>query len=450
MKQIKGLFVICCLLINISTAFAADPSSQLRVLHAVPDAGPIDVIVDGKAAFSGVSFTEISDYIPLDAGSYTIQIQLTSEPGAYLLETTVEINPNETYTLINAGKLLLIETVLLNDNLPTPQTDEVQVRLVHLSPNAPTIDLLAENDQESALFNETGFKDITTYRSMKAETYDVTLKVSGTSVVALTTPTLQFESGLAYTLFVVGLAGGEPGLQIISQADASILEDELVGKSSVNDTTPSVEAETETATVDTPETATEETTEMETVESTETADSLLEDEVLADSAPLNEEATTVEENEVIVQTPLTEAPLTAQPASLALAQQEALAEIELKTTQHLVPPALAPDTMPVTGLDIIAELPNETTSGNLAEPTINNNPNKAHSADFAVAETPKLTEKESLSQTTAETSGSSMPFILGLLVLMGVITLGFRTIQHPDSANGFHPTPQSSKRKYLK
>jgi len=54
----------------------ADGQSRVRVVHASPDAGSVDVAVaEGPTLFKGVEFRDVTDYSSVDSGTYTVQVK---------------------------------------------------------------------------------------------------------------------------------------------------------------------------------------------------------------------------------------------------------------------------------------------------------------------------------------------------------------------------------------
>jgi hypothetical protein len=52
--------------------------STARVVHASPDAGNVDVLVDDAVAVPNLAFPEFTDYLPLAPGEYNIKVTMTS------------------------------------------------------------------------------------------------------------------------------------------------------------------------------------------------------------------------------------------------------------------------------------------------------------------------------------------------------------------------------------
>jgi LPXTG-motif cell wall-anchored protein len=54
-----------------------------------------------------------------------------------------------------------------------------------------------------------------------AGTYDLEARLAGTETVALSVPGVALEDGNVYTIFAMGLAGGEPALTAVPSLDAA-------------------------------------------------------------------------------------------------------------------------------------------------------------------------------------------------------------------------------------
>ncbi|WP_109478720.1 DUF4397 domain-containing protein [Paraburkholderia sp. C35] len=68
---------------NIQLLLAVDDTSappagqgRVRVIHAAPDAGPVDILVNGQKVLSNVPFATISSYLALPAGTYNVQVNV--------------------------------------------------------------------------------------------------------------------------------------------------------------------------------------------------------------------------------------------------------------------------------------------------------------------------------------------------------------------------------------
>ncbi len=95
------------------------------------------------------------------------------------------------------------------DDIRAPDLGYAAVRFVHLSPNAPIVDIAVLGGP--VLFSDVTFKSATTYIQVPAGTYNLGVKVAGTGTVVLKAPA-SFEAASVYTVFAEGLVGGKDPL----------------------------------------------------------------------------------------------------------------------------------------------------------------------------------------------------------------------------------------------
>ncbi len=202
-----------------AAALAQGEPAQVRVVHASPDAPPVDVLVDGNVVFQNVAYNNISDYMPVAAGSHTVAIVPAGAAEPVLAQTTADLEADQPYTLAATGKQALLEPLLLRDDPSLPPPGQARLRFIHLSPNAPAVDLTRPG--AGALFSGVPFQNDGSYITINPGTYTLEVQIAGTGVAAAVAPGLELEGGTAYTVFATGLAGGIPALQALVGVDAS-------------------------------------------------------------------------------------------------------------------------------------------------------------------------------------------------------------------------------------
>jgi LPXTG-motif cell wall-anchored protein len=219
----KRLFVISVVLVLslalTVSAMAADGMARVRVVHASPDAPAVDVWVNGAVAFSNAPFEGITDYAELAPGSYQVQVSPTGATEPIVIDATLDLAADTDYTVVAVGQLADIEPLVLVDNNAAPAAGKAHVRFVHASPDAPAVDIAVTDGP--VLFSDVPFKGVGDYLPVDAGTYDLEARVAGTDTVALSVPGVALEEGTVYTIFAMGLAGGEPALTAVPSVDAS-------------------------------------------------------------------------------------------------------------------------------------------------------------------------------------------------------------------------------------
>jgi len=127
--------------------------AHLRFVHAIQDAGALDIDVNGTQDFTDISFRGVlpnqPGYTSIPSGSDTMEGVLTGTT-TEAFSDTVTWRGGAEYTVIATG----FETgtnganvVLLSipDNIPTPPAGDVAFRVIHASPSGPgTVDVYIE------------------------------------------------------------------------------------------------------------------------------------------------------------------------------------------------------------------------------------------------------------------------------------------------------------------
>ncbi|TDL82699.1 DUF4397 domain-containing protein [Peribacillus frigoritolerans] len=187
--------------------------SRVRVIHASPDAPAVDIYVNGKLTLQNVKYKEISDYLQLPAGQYRVDIYAAGTTNRPVLSDMYMLLPGITYTIAAAGNLSSIRLVPFVDRTFVP-AGEASVKFVHLSPDAPSVDIAVKNGD--VLFKDVPFLEATKNIKVAPGKVDLEVRVAGTDNVVLTVPKVQFKADTAYTIFAVGFANGTPPLEALA------------------------------------------------------------------------------------------------------------------------------------------------------------------------------------------------------------------------------------------
>ena len=219
----KRLFVISAVLVlslALATSALADGhEARVRVVHASPDAPAVDVWVNGSVAFANAPFQGITDYAKLEPGSYSVQVSPTGATEPIVIDANLDLATTTDYTVVAVGMLENIEPLVLIDNNSAPAAGKAHVRFVHASPDAPAVDIAVTGGP--VLFSNVAFKGTGDYLPVDAGSYDLEARLAGTDTVALSVPGVALEEGTVYTIFAMGLAGGEPALTAVPSVDAT-------------------------------------------------------------------------------------------------------------------------------------------------------------------------------------------------------------------------------------
>jgi hypothetical protein len=182
--------------------------ANVRVAHMSPDAPNVDVYVgEGDPVLTDVPFSAVSDYLELSPGTYPVQITAAGAPDTVVFDQELEIGSAD-YTVAAAGELAEdgqdFAPLVLEDDTSNPGSDQARVRLVHLSPDAPAVDVTVAATGD-AVFDGLAYRESA---SVTVPANDYTLEVRGDTDSNDGDVVAEFDVSLAggavYTAFAAG------------------------------------------------------------------------------------------------------------------------------------------------------------------------------------------------------------------------------------------------------
>ncbi|MFN8294745.1 MAG: DUF4397 domain-containing protein [Chitinophagales bacterium] len=212
MKKIRlallGLAALTFALVSCKEETTTTPdTAKVNVVHASPDAPGVDLLVDGtKVNTSALSFPDNTGYLTVNAGARNFKVNV-SGTSTTVINVTPTLTKNANYTVFAVDSVSKISPLLLTDDLTAPASGKAHVRFVHLSPNAPAVDV-AVASSGAVVFANKSFKEYTAFTPLDAGSYNLDVRVAGTSTVALVLPTITLQAGKIYTVFAKGFLGG--------------------------------------------------------------------------------------------------------------------------------------------------------------------------------------------------------------------------------------------------
>jgi hypothetical protein len=195
--------------------------ARVRVVHASPDAPPVDILVnDSIVAFADVEFGEVTDYAELPANVYNVKVPPAGGTADdAVIEADLNLFFNTDYTVVALDFLDSITPIVLIDDNSSVPFQSSKIRFVHASPDAPAVDIKIIDGP--FLFQNIAFTEYGDYVTIPAGIYSLEVRVAGTDTVALELPAVFFKRGSTYTVFATGLVGGQPSLGVVLSEDVS-------------------------------------------------------------------------------------------------------------------------------------------------------------------------------------------------------------------------------------
>lgn len=195
----------------------------VRVVHAIPGGGSVDVFADDTRAFDGLAFKAVTPYRELDGQRYTFRLRTAGQTqGNPLASNTERLDDGDYYTVFalpgddNTATLRVVQ-----DDHSRPRDGKARVRVVHASRDAGEVDLYAAG-REDSLFDAIDFRSVSDYDEIDPVTGALELRPEGQSTVALSVPNVRMDAGKSYTIVVVG------GVKTTPKLEAFVIEDQAM------------------------------------------------------------------------------------------------------------------------------------------------------------------------------------------------------------------------------
>jgi hypothetical protein len=201
------------------TSFRQDLFSYIRLLHASPDAPNVDVYVNDRPVARGLGYKQFTPYLKLNTGLYNIKVFPAGTTANPVISTQFQVPSNSIYTVAAVGMLKDISLQAILEPLNQPRPGTSFIRFIHLSPNAPAVDVALRNGRD--LFKDIQYREVSEYTTISPGVHAFQIKQAGTDNVVLTVPNIRLLPNKIFSIYAVGLLKGNPPLQVLIPLDGS-------------------------------------------------------------------------------------------------------------------------------------------------------------------------------------------------------------------------------------
>ncbi|ODR79188.1 cell wall protein [Haladaptatus sp. W1] len=175
--------------------------ARVRGIYAIPGGPPVDVFVDGTRIIDDLSYKQVSRYFDFASGQHTIRVVPVGQPQVSSVQREATLESRTDYTVAATGRLQSPDSEVYVDDNTVPASDEVRLRVIHLSPDAPAVDVEADGTQ---LVSDLGFGNASDYLTVPARSSTLRVTPVGETDSVGTFP-VSLTGGTVVTAFAVGL-----------------------------------------------------------------------------------------------------------------------------------------------------------------------------------------------------------------------------------------------------
>jgi hypothetical protein len=129
--------------VGLVTTSCNSSQAQVRFVHAITDAGPLDIDFNGTKELTDIGFFQFqpaSGYTPVPSGSDTIEGLATGSTTEAFSVSNVNLNAGSQYTIVATGNIQTVSSVILlspTDNNTEPADGQVSFRVIDASVSGP-------------------------------------------------------------------------------------------------------------------------------------------------------------------------------------------------------------------------------------------------------------------------------------------------------------------------
>jgi hypothetical protein len=194
---------------------ASSQQAALAILHASPDAPPVNILLDGQTLYSSLDYAQGTGQIPVDATSshtLAVQVQTPGAPTTVIGPLTQSFTAGTVYTIVAEGPVASLGPVVFSHPQSSLATSMTRVQLLHAAPAAPGVAVYVTAPgaalASSAPLATFAFQGSEGPTDLPAGAYEIRVTPAGAATpVLFDSGTINFEPGADLLLAAVQNTG---------------------------------------------------------------------------------------------------------------------------------------------------------------------------------------------------------------------------------------------------
>ena len=177
----------------------------VRLVHAAPDAPPVDVYLNDAQISENLEFGTATEYVVVPSGAGRgVRVTATGTPADdAIIDTSLDFDPGQAYEILVTGSGDDLEATITGTDLRPLAQGQARLRIIHASPDADAFDVGVQGSEEN-LFEGINFRDATDYIVLDAGDYTLEVRPGGDDMTVALQSDATFEEGVTYDLVALG------------------------------------------------------------------------------------------------------------------------------------------------------------------------------------------------------------------------------------------------------
>lgn len=197
----------------------ASAIADVRFLHLAPDAGPVNIWIDGRLIEQDLKFKENTGYVELSPGQHRVICKTKAGPNPQVLNSPFPFREDKEYTISVTGNREAgdFQLVFVIDNCP-PARSLAQVKFTNAVQNSPPTDLSIKYGP--TLYSDLAFRTSGGCQLIPPDNYLFRLSETESGDL-ITEKKVELKAGMRYNIFATrSQKGGNTDLISLKKPNA--------------------------------------------------------------------------------------------------------------------------------------------------------------------------------------------------------------------------------------
>src|SRR5215211_5414111 len=183
----------------------ASSDACVRLVHAAPDAPPVDIYLNDAEIAQNLEFGTATEYVLVPSGTGRgVRVTATGTPvDEAVIDTSLDFDPGQAYEILVTGAGDDLEATITGTDLRPLAQGQARLRVINASPDAGPIDIGVQGSEDN-LFEGVDFRDATDYIVLDAGDYALEVRPGGEDMTVALESDATLEEGVTYDLIALG------------------------------------------------------------------------------------------------------------------------------------------------------------------------------------------------------------------------------------------------------
>jgi hypothetical protein len=206
----------------------AGSDACIRLVHAAPDAPPVDIYVNDAQIAQGLEYGTATEYVAVPSGAgRAVRVAAEDTPvEEAVIDSALDFDAGQAYVILTTGEGEDLALTITGTDLRPVAAGQARLSVIHASPDAGAVDIGVEG-MEANLFEGVDFGAATDYIILDAADYALEVRPGGEDMTVALQSDATLSEGVVYDLVALGRTADQSLELLALTADVPIQTGEV-------------------------------------------------------------------------------------------------------------------------------------------------------------------------------------------------------------------------------